>query len=95
MTEEKERVQKMDEFQKLIPTDVLSFTLFEQGQPADAIVKVCHQKDIDLIVMTTRGRKGMSRILEGSTTEDVVRAATCPVFVLHQNTKIPVAQPSS
>ncbi len=89
------RKSKMEAFQKVIPGDVLYFSLYHQGRPAEIIEQVCKEKDIDLVVMTTEGRRGMSRILEGSITEEVVRVAPCPVFVLHQNTKTPAAQPFS
>jgi nucleotide-binding universal stress UspA family protein len=37
--------------------------------------------DIDLVCMTTHGRRGLSRFFMGSTAEEVLRRAPCPVFV--------------
>ena len=38
---------------------------------------------VDLIVIGTHGRKGVSRLLLGSVAERVVRAAPCPVLTVH------------
>ena len=38
---------------------------------------------IDLVVMGTHGRGGLSRLLMGSVADKVVRAAECPVITLH------------
>ena len=40
------------------------------------------ENSIDLIVMGTHGRSGMTRVLMGSVAEGVVRKATCPVMVV-------------
>jgi universal stress protein A len=37
---------------------------------------------IDLIIIGTHGRKGMDRILFGSTAAQVVRFAPCPVLTV-------------
>jgi nucleotide-binding universal stress UspA family protein len=52
------------------------------GEPADAILRMARQEKIDLIVMGTHGRTGLSHLLLGSTAEAVVRAAACPVFTV-------------
>jgi nucleotide-binding universal stress UspA family protein len=38
---------------------------------------------VDLIVISTHGRTGLSHILVGSITERVVRHAPCPVLSIH------------
>lgn len=50
---------------------------------ADAILDVADQERIDLIVMRTHGRRGVTRILLGSVTEEVLRRARCPVLAVH------------
>ncbi len=40
------------------------------------------EKDVDLIVMATHGRSGVQRLVLGSVTEKVVRAAACPVLAV-------------
>jgi len=50
---------------------------------ADAIVSQAAATGVDLIVIGTHGRKGVSRLLLGSVAERVVRAAPCPVLTVH------------
>ena len=52
------------------------------GDPADAIVRYAHEHDVDVIVMGTRGREGVARVLLGSVAEKVVRRAPCPVLTV-------------
>jgi len=55
---------------------------FVQGFPAAAILSVAKEEDVDLIVMSSHGRTGLSRILMGSVAEEVMRKAECPVMVV-------------
>jgi universal stress protein A len=50
------------------------------GDPAGALVDFAHHEQIDLIVLGTHGRSGLSRLLMGSVAEAVVRRASCPVL---------------
>jgi nucleotide-binding universal stress UspA family protein len=50
---------------------------------ADAIVSHAAAAGVDLIIIGTHGRKGVSRLLLGSVAERVVRAAPCPVLTVH------------
>ena len=50
------------------------------GTPAWTIVEYAKGQDMDLIVMGTHGRGGVSHLLMGSVAEKVVRTATCPVL---------------
>ena len=50
------------------------------GDPAGALVDFAKQEHIDLIVLGTHGRSGLSRLLMGSVAEAVVRRAECPVL---------------
>ena len=56
------------------------------GEPASAIVDLAKQEHVDLIVMGTHGRAGVSRLLMGSIAEAVVRQAPCPVLTFKQPT---------
>lgn len=62
------------------------------GLPADEIVSYAEANNIDLICISTNGRRGLSRLLLGSTTEAVVRRATCPVLSMH-GTKVESEEP--
>lgn len=58
-----------------------SHTLIE-GQPGASIVKVADEEQTDLIVMTSRGRSGLAKLMMGSVAEKVMKDAPCPVLVL-------------
>lgn len=53
-----------------------------QGAPYRTIIDYATDRDIDLIAMPTHGRRGLERLLLGSTTERVVRQSDVPVLTL-------------
>jgi nucleotide-binding universal stress UspA family protein len=53
-----------------------------QGIPFVEIVRYARANSIDLIVMGTHGRSGLTHVLIGSVAERVVRKANCPVLVV-------------
>ncbi len=53
-----------------------------QGTPFLEIIRYAKRNDIDMIVATTHGRTGLSRVLFGSTVEKIVRKTPCPVMVV-------------
>jgi nucleotide-binding universal stress UspA family protein len=50
------------------------------GRPAEEVVAYAKNNNAALIVMTTHGYSGMKHVLLGSTTEAVLRHASCPVL---------------
>lgn len=52
------------------------------GSPAYEIARFAEENAISLIVMGTRGLTGLKHILMGSTAENVVRIADCPVLTV-------------
>lgn len=54
----------------------------EADNVADAITEYARSHGIDLIVKTTHGRGGLSRLVFGSVAEGVVRHAPCPVLLI-------------
>ena len=52
-----------------------------EGIPFQAIIETAESRGIDLIVMGTHGRTGLTHVLMGSVAEKVVRLAPCPVLV--------------
>ncbi len=53
------------------------------GRASPAIVEAAASAHADAIVMGTAGKKGLERLLIGSTAEGVIRAANVPTFVAH------------
>ncbi len=54
----------------------------ETGDAASAIVAVAERLDAELIVVASRGRKGLARLIIGSVAGAVVRKASCSVLVV-------------
>jgi nucleotide-binding universal stress UspA family protein len=52
------------------------------GRPADTIVRLARERNVDLIVMATHGRTGLGHAVLGSVAEKVVRLAPCPVLTV-------------
>ncbi len=62
--------------------DVPFKTRIEEGHPVQNILEVAADWAADLIVTSTHGRTGLAHVLIGSTAEQVVRYAKCPVLVI-------------
>jgi nucleotide-binding universal stress UspA family protein len=52
------------------------------GTPFRVITETAKERQVDLIIMGTQGRTGLSHLLLGSVAERVVRLAPCPVLVV-------------
>ena len=61
------------------------------GYPAQVITDYAALEKIDLIVVGTHGRTGLSHLLMGSVAERVVRTAPCPVLVARIHPKAAAA----
>jgi nucleotide-binding universal stress UspA family protein len=64
-----------------------------QGNPAPTIVDYAERYDLDLVVMPTHGREGVSRYLIGSVSEKVVRLSTVPVLTVRMEADETLAFP--
>ena len=67
-----------------------------EGESAVEIAKAVRDYDIDLVTVVTHGRRGLARALFGSTAEEIIAEAPCPVltirppqrdFIEHRNNK--------
>lgn len=52
------------------------------GLPADSILDAARVQSVDVIVMGTHGRRGLSHALFGSVAESVLRRSSCPVLTV-------------
>jgi nucleotide-binding universal stress UspA family protein len=59
-----------------------------EGAPFQMIIDTAKEKAVDLIVMGTHGRTGLTHVLMGSVAERVVRMAPCPVLVTRGRSSI-------
>ncbi|SEP15138.1 Nucleotide-binding universal stress protein, UspA family [Halogranum amylolyticum] len=62
--------------------EVAVVTKIPHGVPHQAILDYCDQHAIDLVVMGTHGRSGLSRQLIGSVSERVLRSAKIPILTI-------------
>jgi nucleotide-binding universal stress UspA family protein len=53
-----------------------------EGEPAHEIARAVRDYDIDLVTVVTHGRRGLSRALWGSTAEEIIAEAPCPVLTI-------------
>jgi nucleotide-binding universal stress UspA family protein len=58
-------------------------TIITSNSAAEAIATFAKDARVDVIVIGTHGRSGVSRLLLGSVAERVVRTAPCPVLTVH------------
>lgn len=70
------RAEQLTGFKREPITDVII------GRPFAEIIRYARENDVDLIVMATHGRGAIAHVLLGSTTEKVVRKATCAVLTI-------------
>jgi len=79
-----ERHEARERLTKIVPT--VSNVAYEHryltGLPVDQILKLADDERIDLIVIGSHGRTGLSRLLMGSVAEGVMRGAKCPVLIV-------------
>ena len=81
LRERKSRQQKLDSLHSAV-AGVSSQHHFLEGNPADEVLRFAEEEGVDLIVVGSHGRTGLSRMLMGSVAEEIVRRAECPVLVV-------------
>jgi nucleotide-binding universal stress UspA family protein len=54
-----------------------------KGTPADAIVSLAQERNVDLIVVGSRHKRFFERLVEGSVNQNVLRRAGCDVLVIY------------
>src|ERR1700674_6046926 len=74
----KEHAQRLNEQLKGVEHQVV----IGEGNIWEVISKLVKQKEIDLIVLGTRGRTGLGKALLGSVAEQILRQAPCPVLTV-------------
>lgn len=62
--------------------DLAVETAMDGGNPPEAILTETNRRGCDLVVMGTRGRRGLTSLIGGSVAERVLRQATVPVLTV-------------
>ena len=60
-------------------------TVLGAGKPYREILRVADEHSADLIVVGVHGRGAIDRMLFGSTTQHLVRQASCPVLTIRKD----------
>ena len=76
------RLEAEDRMQKLVPGEASAniSSSVRRGHPSDVVVSCAREESVDLIVMGTHGRTGLSHLILGSVAQKVLRRAPCPVL---------------
>jgi universal stress protein A len=84
--QQKMAAQNKEDLRKVIPPAVRERlaveAILEIGNPQQLIVEKAKELGVDVVVIATHGRSGLSHVLLGSVAEKVIRHAPCPVFVV-------------
>jgi nucleotide-binding universal stress UspA family protein len=73
--------------------DIAHTATVERGEVWEILSTMVEEKKIDLIVLGTHGRRGLKKLVLGSTAEQVFRLAPCPVLTVGpHSTKLDMAR---
>lgn len=75
---------ELEKLRKSIDAVVRAKTLLRTGTAHTEIAHVADDLEVDLIIISTHGRNGLSRVFLGSTAEKVIRHAPCPVLIVRE-----------
>jgi len=70
-----------DEVRKRVPSE----TIVRMGRPVTEIITAAKELEADLIILSTHGYTGLKHVLLGSTAENVLRHAPCPVLAVREH----------
>lgn len=85
MTDRSEVRRQLEQVKPTVPHVNYEHRYLEGG-PIHEIVEFAEREHIDLIIIGSHGRTGLSRLLMGSVAEGVVRRAPCPVLIVKHPT---------
>ena len=86
---------ELDALRRGVGEGVRSTVRLCTGAPHAEITQAARELKSDLIVIATHGRKGITRMFLGSTTEKIVRQAPCPVLVVREIQPVEKREPSA
>ena len=76
--------KKMKEFCERHLSDFDNFeTKVVVGEAGEEVLNYADEKEVDLIVICTHGRKGLNRTLLGSVADGIIKGATIPVLSIN------------
>lgn len=80
--------KQMEEFKRIhVPRRAACRTEILSGYPVDQICAQSRRPEVDLLVISTHGRRGFQHAIMGSVAEQVARYAECPVLTIPASRK--------
>ena len=83
-TLEQLRIKLLDCIPEEMRDDMNVEAIVVQGIPFAEIISTAREKEVDMIVIGSHGRTGITHMMLGSVSEKVVRKAPCPVLTVRQ-----------
>jgi nucleotide-binding universal stress UspA family protein len=81
---DREARERLDEADSYLKRRGLSGELVSSvGPPAEAILRLAKERQVDLLVVGTRKKGFFERLVEGSVAQNVLRGASCDVLVVY------------
>ena len=62
--------------------------IIRHGPVPQKVIALAEESDVDLLVIGTRGRAGLTKLALGSVAEELLRIAPCPVITFGPNAKV-------
>jgi nucleotide-binding universal stress UspA family protein len=69
---------------EVVPGQLQTEVILQTGDPSHMISELADEKEVDLIVMSSRENTALGRFIFGSVAERVLRSVSCPVLVLKE-----------
>jgi len=57
-----------------------------EGNPSDVILQLIKEENIDLLILRMHEQSTLERVLVGGSTDDIIRAKPCSIFLVKQQT---------
>lgn len=74
---------ELEKFRAMLPACFVEKEIVvAQGRPAESILEQIRERAIDLVVLGSRGKGSLTRLLLGSTTDQVLHEAPCSVLIV-------------
>ncbi|MGP0019261.1 MAG: universal stress protein [Candidatus Sulfotelmatobacter sp.] len=85
----KKRIKALED--EFAPLQKIDSAFVRRGPVAEHVRSVIEEEAIDLLVIGTHGRGGLTKLALGSVAEELLRVAPCPVMTLGPMAEIPAA----
>lgn len=88
------RIPALKEHHPLADQVTVDYIFDRDVEPSNSIIRFAEDRNVDMIVMSTHGRKGLRRVYIGNNTAEVVRQSTRPILTMtHPLHKVVFSRP--